>query len=316
MRNNEDSGLGLIVEPNKDFVETGYIKGIAQRALIYLKTDFAVHFRGPAGVGKSTLAKHVASMLQQPICLVYGDEEMTTADLVGRESGYNYKRVKDHFIFNVLKEEENVTRTWIDNQLTWACKYGYTLIYDEFTRSRPEANNVLLSVLQDRLLTLPRRNLEENASPYLQVHSNFKAIFTSNPEEHAGTFKCPDALRDRMITIDISYPDFETETQILQFKSSLPLQSCQLIVDIIRKLRASGKCEFSPTLRSGIMIAKTLAQIDILPETNFDLFTMICKDILASESSRTGDQKHQEAIKSLVEKLVNKNKILNMTEAS
>jgi len=39
---------------------------------------------------------------------------------------------------------------WVDNRLTTACANGNTLIYDEFNRSRPEANNALLSVLEGR----------------------------------------------------------------------------------------------------------------------------------------------------------------------
>ena len=30
---------------------------------------------------------------------------------------------------------------WIDNRLTTACRYGHTLVYDEFTRSRPYKKN-------------------------------------------------------------------------------------------------------------------------------------------------------------------------------
>lgn len=294
--------LTLIAEPTDGFVETEYIKGLTARALTYLSAGFPIHFRGPAGTGKSTIAKHVAALLGQPICLIHGDEEMTTSNLIGGESGYKFKKVRDNFISTVLKEEEVMTKNWVDNRLTQACKYGFTLVYDEFTRSKAEANNVLLSVLQDRLLTLPNDNLGD--SPYLEVHDNFTAIFTSNPEEYAGTHKSQDALRDRMITMDVDYPDYITEVQILRAKSDLPLDSCELISKIVRSLRESGECEFSPTIRGGIMIAKTLAQVDILPEDDIPLFTTFCQDILASETSRIGNQKNQKSIKNLISDIV------------
>jgi len=53
-------------------------------------------------------------------------------------------------------------------------------------RSRPEANNVLLGVLEERLLELPAGRINEG---YLNVHPGFGAIFTSNPEEYAGVHK-------------------------------------------------------------------------------------------------------------------------------
>ncbi len=64
-------------------------------------------------------------------------------------------------------------------------------------RSRPEANNVLLAILEERLLEMPSGRVNEG---YTCVHPNFRAIFTSNPEEYAGVHKTQDALLDRMIT--------------------------------------------------------------------------------------------------------------------
>ena len=56
---------------------------------------------------------------------------------------------------------------------------------------------------------------------YLHVHPNFRAIFTSNPEEYAGVHKTQDALLDRMVTITISQYDRETEMRITAAKSGL-----------------------------------------------------------------------------------------------
>ena len=106
--------------------------------------------------------------------MIHGDEEFSTSDLVGGEYGYRMKKVIDNFIHSVLKTEEDMSRRWVDNRLTVACKHGFTLIYDEFTRSRPEANNVLLAVLEERVLDLPH---DSGGESYLQVHPDFRAIF-------------------------------------------------------------------------------------------------------------------------------------------
>ena len=150
--------------PLADFVETEYVADLTRRALGYLQAGFPVHFRGPSGTGKSTLALHVASRLGRPVVLLHGNETFTTSDLIGGESGYHLRKVVDRFVTRVLKVEEDMSPRWIDNRLTIACKYGFTLVYDEFTRSRPEANNILLSILQERILDLPSARGETRIS--------------------------------------------------------------------------------------------------------------------------------------------------------
>ncbi|MDP2830827.1 MAG: gas vesicle protein GvpN, partial [Candidatus Omnitrophota bacterium] len=213
--------MTTVLEPSAmpDFVETKYIKDIANRSLSYIKAGFPVHFRGVSGTGKTTMAMHIASKLGRPVVMIHGDEEFTTSDLVGGEHGYRFRKVVDRFISRVLKTEEDMVKRWVDNRLTVACKYGFTLIYDEFTRSRPEANNVLLSILQEKMMDLPvGRGGEE---PYLKVDPDFTAIFTRYPEVYAGVHWSQDALRDRMITMDVDLFDYDTELAIVQAKSKL-----------------------------------------------------------------------------------------------
>ena len=288
--------------PLPDFVETKYIKDITNRVLSYIKAGFPVHFRGASGTGKTTLAMHIASKIKRPVVMIHGDEEFTTSDLVGGEYGYRIRKVVDRFISRVLKTEEDMVKRWVDNRLTVACKYGFTLIYDEFTRSRPEANNILLSILQEKMMDLPvGRGGEEQ---YLRVDPNFTAIFTSNPEEYAGVHRSQDALRDRMITMDLDFFDYETEVAITRAKSRLSKQNAETIVNIVRGLRESGKCEFAPTIRGCIMIAKTLKVQGMTPASSNGTFMQICQDILSSETSRVGSKTNQDRIKAIIKELV------------
>lgn len=291
-------------KPLPDFVETNYIKDITSRALSYIKAGFPVHFRGSSGTGKTTLAMHLANKINRPVVLIHGDEEFTTSDLVGGEYGYRIRKVVDRFISRVLKTEEDFVRRWVDNRLTVACKYGYTLIYDEFTRSRPEANNILLSILQEKMMDLPVGRGGEEL--YLRIDPDFTAIFTSNPEEYAGVHRSQDALRDRMITMDLDHFDYETEVAITRAKSKISKQNAEIIVNIIRGLRESYKCEFSPTIRGCIMIAKTLKVRTISPGKSNGAFMQICQDILSSETSRVGSKTNQAKVKETVKELIEK----------
>ena len=298
--------MTTVLEPSPlpDFVETKYVKDITNRTLSYIKAGFPVHFRGVSGTGKTTLAMHIASKIKRPVVMIHGDEEFTTSDLVGGEHGYRFRKVVDRFVSRVLKVEEDMVKRWVDNRLTVACKYGFTLIYDEFTRSRPEANNILLSILQEKMMDLPvGRDGEE---PYLRVDPDFTALFTSNPEEYAGVHRSQDALRDRMITMDLDHFDYDTELAITQAKSNLSKPHAETIVKIVRGLRESGKCEFAPTVRGCIMIAKTLKVQKTTPAKSNGAFTAMCQDILASETSRVGSKTNQNRVKELVKELVKK----------
>jgi len=300
----EEMTTVLEPQPLQNFVETKLVKDITERTLTYIAAGFPVHFRGATGTGKTTLAMHVASKIGHPVVMIHGDEEFSTSDLVGGEYGYRRKKVIDNFIHSVLKTEEDMSKKWIDDRLTVACRYGFTLIYDEFTRSRPEANNVLLSVLQEKMMDLPAsRGLEES---YLKVHPDFTAIFTSNPEEYAGVYRSQDALRDRMVTIDLDFFDKQTEVAITQAKSGISRQEAEKIVDIVRTLRESGKCEFAPTVRGCIMIAKSLKLKGVPVSAKNELFIKMCQDILASETSRVGSKSSQQRVKETVGELIAK----------
>ena len=285
-----------------NFVETKSVKEITDRALAYIKAGFPVHLRGASGTGKTTLAMHVAGRIGRPVVMIHGDEEFSSSDLVGGEYGYRLRKVVDNYIHSVLKTEEDMARRWVDNRLTVACKYGFTLIYDEFTRSRPEANNVLLSVLAEKMLDLPAaRGDGEN---YLQVDPEFTAIFTSNPEEYAGVYRSQDALRDRLVTLDLDHFDEETEVAITAAKSGLARADAKKIVAVVRALRESGACEYAPTIRGPIMIAKTLKVLNGSVRAGDAVFQRLCLDILPSETSRVGSREQSARVKETVGKLI------------
>ena len=268
----------ILPEAGEEFVCTPYVQGITDRALAYLEVGYAVHFSGVAGTGKTTLAFHAAAQLGRPVTLIHGDDEFGTSDLIGRDAGYRKSKLIDNFIHSVLKTEEEMKSLWIDNRLTSACKNGDTLIYDEFSRSRPEANNVLLSVLAENILNLPNMRISGNG--YLEVHPDFRAIFTSNPMEYAGTHKTQDALMDRLITINLDHYDRETEIQITMARSGISRPDTEKIVDIVRELRQVGVDNSRPTIRACIAIARILAHLGGRARWKDSAFQLVCQDVL------------------------------------
>jgi len=270
----------MLAKEQPTFVQTPYVEDITKRALLYLQAGYPVHFSSPAGTGKTTLAMYLAAQLGQPTILIHGDDEFGTSDLVGSEFGYRKKKTVDNFIHSVLKAEESVTGTWVDNRLTVACKHGFTLIYDEFTRSKAEANNILLSVLEERILDLPAAR---GVDGYLRVNPNFRAIFTSNPHEYAGVYRAQDALRDRMINLKLSHYDRDTEVAITIAKSGASPSDAEKIVNIVRALRDKDKNGAVPTVRAAIMIGKVMKLSGASASSSDQNFMQSCLDILDSE---------------------------------
>lgn len=292
----------LLAKRQPSFVQTPYVKDIIRRAVLYLQAGYPVHFSSPAGTGKTTLAMYVAAQLGQPAVLIHGDEEFGTSDLVGGEFGYRKKKLVDNFIQTVKKSEEDVVGRWVDNRLTVACKHGFTLIYDEFTRSRPEANNVLLSILEERTLDLPAARGGEG---YLRVHPNFCAIFTSNPLEYYGVYKAQDALRDRMITIKLSHYDRETEIAITEAKSGVSHSDAEKTVDLVRGLREQDNNGALPSVRACIMLSKVMSLSGAKANAEDENFVKSCLDILDSETSSMSQQNKSDIRKRIID-LINK----------
>ncbi len=274
----------------RQFVSTPSVERIAARALRYLQSGYSVHLRGPAGTGKTTLAMHLADLLSRPIMLLFGDDEYKTSDLIGNQSGYTRKKVVDNFIHSVIKVEDEMRQTWVDSRLTLACREGFTLVYDEFNRSRPEVNNVLLSALEEKLIVLPPSG---NRPEYIRVNPHFRGIFTSNPEEYCGVHGTQDALMDRLITINMPEPDELTQQEILVQKTNIERSAALAIVRLVKTFQRKASRERASSLRASMMIAKVCQEHDVRVVPEDVDFRDTCSDILLSRAAVPVDEARQ-----------------------
>ena len=277
------------------FVETPGLKAVIERAMLYLNAGLPINLSGPSGIGKTTLALHLGHLLKRPVVLIPGDEELGSGDMSGGLFGYRRRRVIDTFVHTVRKTEDDLLELWADSRLTAACRNGYTLVYDEFTRSRPEANNALLSVLEEGMLFFSNRRGDES---YVPVDPRFRAIFTSNPLEYSGTHRSPDALLDRLVTLHLDYYDEETETAITASRSGLDRHSAGWIVRLVRLARAHPALKGRVSTRACLKIAQVMHARHTRPDPNDRLLYAICRDVLGSAGDSIAEEE-EAAIKVL-----------------
>ncbi|ELY97587.1 gas vesicle protein GvpN [Natrialba chahannaoensis JCM 10990] len=213
-RTSEDD---LLIDPAdaapEPFIETDAVAAVRDRITGWLAADQPVHLIGPTGTGKTALALSAAAARGRPVVLCNGDKAVDTSALVGGYSGGERYEERDEYVSGVSKKTQIVRDRWVDNPLSVAVREGATFIYNEFSRSDPAAHNVLLSVLEEGVLERPGKY---GADRSIDVHPEFRVIFTSNDVEYAGVHQQQDALLDRMVGVHVDYYDAETEHEIVR----------------------------------------------------------------------------------------------------
>ncbi|MCI2255405.1 gas vesicle protein GvpN [Domibacillus sp. PGB-M46] len=268
---------------SKEIVHDPETEDLLSRSLQYLKAGYPIHLTGPSGTGKTSLALALAKKRKKPVMLIHGNHELNNKDLIGDFTGYTSKKVVDNYVRSVYKRDESVTETWRDGRLLEAVKNGYTLVYDEFTRSKPATNNIFLSILEEGILPLYGTKLTE---PFVRVHPDFAVIFTSNPEEYAGVYQTQEALLDRLITIFIDHKEHDREAAIISEKIDIAQEKAAAITALVAQLREECEADNGPSLRASLMIARIAAEEEIPVDGSNAAFQRLCLDVLAHQMSR------------------------------
>ncbi|MEM8799260.1 MAG: gas vesicle protein GvpN [Pseudomonadota bacterium] len=298
-----DGGIDLGCRSfGKDFVLTPELEALSTRALRYLNANIPVHFRGLAGCGKTALALFLGNEIGRTVYFLNGDATRTTDNLIGRETGVKTRQVIDRYVHSVQKLEHETSINWQADVLTKAALGGGTLIYDEFTRSPAEANNALLSVLEEGIIVLPA---SAGKGSFAQVHPDFRIIFTSNSAEYAGVQAAQDALIDRMITLDLDDLSAETEVAIVIHRTELHPDEALKIVSLVRDFRRSGAFTQSPSMRASLLIAQIAAHNDLPVSADDQAFVDLVFDVLLSKGIRPAERDGQDKLKSALFGLIN-----------
>jgi MoxR-like ATPase len=168
--------------------------------LVALLSDGHVLLEDVPGMGKTMMARALASSLGASFQRVQGTPDLLPTDILG-VSYFDQRR--SEFVFRQ------------------GPIFAQILLVDEINRATPRTQSALLEAMAERQVTVERDTLPL-PRPYL-------VLATQNPVELEGTFPLPEAQLDRfLLRVGIGYPSEQEEKTILhRFKQEEPLATLQ-----------------------------------------------------------------------------------------
>jgi magnesium chelatase subunit D len=170
-----------------------------EREVLTVALQAARHvvLEGPPGTGKSTLLRSIAQDLRRAVVFVEGNAELTPARLIGQ---YDPAQVLS---------EGYLPSSFTDGPLLQAMRTGALLYLEEFNRVPEETLNVLITVLTEGEIAVPRLGL-------VRANPEFRLIAAMNPFDAIGTARVSQAIADRICRIVLGYQDAAAEEAIVR----------------------------------------------------------------------------------------------------
>jgi MoxR-like ATPase len=213
-----------------------------------LVADRHVVIEGPPGTGKSTLLRTVAHELGVGFEFVEGNAELTPARLVG------------HFDPARVMAEGYDADVFVDGPLASALRDGSLLYVEEINRVPEETLNVLITVMSEGELHVPRLGR-------LAAAPGFRLVAAMNPFDAIGTARISGAVYDRVCRLAVDYQTATDERQITlreSGSSDLDPDWVAKVVELVRLTRSHGDLRVGSSVRGAIdmcAVASSLAAV-------------------------------------------------------
>jgi MoxR-like ATPase len=211
---------------------------------------------GPAGVGKTELAKALSTILDRRLIRLQCYEGLDEAKAIYE---WNYKkqllRIQagqdeswDRLEDDIFSEDFLLTRPLLEGILS---DRPVVLLIDEIDRVEVETEALLLEVLSDFQVSIPELGTLEAASQPL-------VLLTSN-----NTRELSEALKRRCLFLHIGYPTIERERDILLARvADLPEVLAEQIARVVHSIRDLD-LKKAPSVSESIDWARTLLALGI-----------------------------------------------------
>ena len=208
-------------------------RGLATTLFLALSLNRPLFLEGEAGVGKTEVAKVLASLLDTSLIRLQCYEGLDVNQAVYE---WNYTRQMLHIKLTESRGERVIEGELfgpdylLRRPLLQAVDHEYdrppVLLIDEIDRSDEEFEAFLLEILSDFQITIPEIGTIQAEQPPV-------VILTSNR-----TREVHDALKRRCLYYWIEYPTFEKELEIVQAKvPDAPAALVRQITGFIQELR-------------------------------------------------------------------------------
>jgi MoxR-like ATPase len=197
---------------------------------------------GPPGTGKSTLLRQVAESRHTEFVLVEGSAELTPARLIGS------------FDPALVLEQGYRPENFSDGPLVRAMREGGLLYVEELNRVPEETINVLLTVMSEGEINVPRLGR-------IIADRSFQLAAAMNPYDSVGTSRLSMALYDRTCRISVGYQDAGQERQIVQLAAEHAKPA--LVTEAVALARATRE---HPDLRWGASVRGAIDYARLVPE--------------------------------------------------
>ncbi len=209
---------------------------------------------GPPGTGKSTVLRSVAKCTSSGFEFVEGNAELTPARLVGT------------FDPSVVLAEGYVAEAFVDGPLLCALREGALLYIEEINRIPEETLNLLITVMSEAELHVPRLGR-------VQAHPGFRLVAAMNPFDSVGTARIASAVYDRCCRLAMGYQDAADEEQIVraaapEASDAIDPNTMQAAVAIVRDTRTHSEIRTGSSVRGAIDFVMVLRELAALRGTS------------------------------------------------